>query len=174
MGRTNKAFQYWMSDEGLLRIEGWAKDGLTEPQIAECMEVSYSSFKRWKVDPRCDLFRAVLKNSKEVIDRKVENALLKRALGYDYEEVTKEQVPIYDPETGIIIDYEMKITKKVTKHMPPDATSMIYWLKNRKYMVWRDKHEIENKDAIERLDKILAKVEDAVYSETEGIHKECE
>lgn len=170
MGRLNKAFQYWMSDEGLLRIEGWAKDGLTEPQIAECMEVSYSSFKRWKVDPRCDLFRAVLKNSKEVVDRKVENALLKRALGYDYEEVVVERIPEYDPETGIIINYHMEETKRLKKHMPPDATSMIYWLKNRKYMIWRDKHEIENTDAIERLDAILAKVENAANSETERIY----
>ncbi len=166
MGRLDKAFQYWMSDEGLLRIEGWAKDGLSEPQIAECMEVSYSTFKRWKklnVEP----FLTVLKNSKEVVDRKVENALLKRALGYDYEEVIKERVIDYDETTGIPVGSHMEVTKHVTKHMPPDATSMIYWLKNRKYMVWRDKHEIENKDAIERLDAILAKIENEADKQAE-------
>ena len=174
MGRTNKAFQYWMSDEGLLRIEGWAKDGLTESQIAECMEISYPTFRRWKKDPRCDQFRLTLKNSKEVIDRKVENALLKRALGYDYEEVITERVIDYDPVTGIPINSHMEETKRIKKHMPPDATSMIYWLKNRKYMIWRDKHEIENTDAIERLDAILAKIEDEANRETERVHQECE
>lgn len=167
MGRLNKAFEYWMSDEGLLRIEGWAKDGLTEPQIAECMEISYSSFKRWKNLPNVEPFLAVLKNSKEVVDRKVENALLKRALGYDYEETIEERVIDYDPETGIPVGSHMEVTKHMKKHMPPDATSMIYWLKNRKYMVWRDKHEVENTDAIRRLDEILAKVEDAANKEAE-------
>lgn len=167
MGRLAKAFEYWMSDEGLLRIEGWAKDGLSEPQIAECMEISYSTFNRWKVKPECDNFREVLKNSKEVVDRKVENALLKRALGYDYEEIINERVIDYDPTTGLPRGSHMEETKRLKKHMPPDATSMIYWLKNRKYMIWRDKHEVENTDAIERLDAILAKIENEANKETE-------
>lgn len=166
MGRLPKKFNYWMSEEGLLRIEGWAKDGLTEAQIAECMEISYSQFRRWKDEPRAQQFRDVLKNSKEVVDRKVENALLKRALGYDYEEVINERVVDYDATTGIPIGSHMEETKRTLKHMPPDATSMIYWLKNRKYMVWRDKHEVENTDAIERLDAILAKIENEANRET--------
>ena len=154
-----KKLEFWLQKENLLRIEGWAKDGLTEAQIAECMEVSYSTFRRWKDRPNCDQLRNVLKYSKEIVDRQVENALLKRALGYDYEEVTSERVPVYDPHTGTIVNYNIEETKRIKKHVPPDATSMIFWLKNRKYLEWRDKHEVENTDAIEKLDRILAQVE---------------
>lgn len=73
-----------------------------------------------------------LKKGKEVIDIEVENALLKRALGYDYEEETKEAK--YNPDKK---DYELKTTKIVTKHVLPDVTAQIYWLSNRKPSNWR-------------------------------------
>lgn len=68
-----------------------------------------------------------LKRGKEVIDRQVENALLKRALGYKYYEVTIEG--------GVE-------TKRVTKEVVPDTTAQIFWLKNRKPDVWRDKKDV--------------------------------
>lgn len=69
-----------------------------------------------------------LKKGKEVVDRQVENALLKRALGYTYDEVTIED--------GVE-------TKRVTKEVVPDTTAQIFWLKNRKPAEWRDKQNIE-------------------------------
>ena len=60
--------------------------------------------------------------------------MLKRALGYSYEEVTKEAQ--LNPRTG---KYELAITKVVTKEIVPDTTSQIFWLKNRKPDEWRDK-----------------------------------
>ena len=65
-----------------------------------------------------------------MVDRQVENALLKRALGYEYTEVTKE----YVPDVG-----KMTVTKEVTKQVIPDTTAQIFWLKNRKPGDWRDK-----------------------------------
>ena len=65
--------------------------------------------------------------------------MLKRALGYKYNEVTKEL--IVDKETG---EEELKVTKVVTKEVVPDTTAQIYWLKNRKPEDWRDKKEIEH------------------------------
>ena len=69
---------------------------------------------------------ATLKRGKEVVDIQVENALLKRALGYTYKEVTREK--IFNPETG---QYELMPTKEVTKEVVPDTTAQIFWLKNR-------------------------------------------
>lgn len=74
-----------------------------------------------------------LKKGKEVIDRQVENALLKRALGYQYDEVTRELSE--NPSTG---EMELTVTKIVTKEVQPDTTAQIFWLKNRKPDVWRD------------------------------------
>ena len=74
-----------------------------------------------------------LKKGKEIIDRQVENALLKRALGYEYEEVSEKY------ELGILT--ERKVTKK---QVVPDTTAQIFWLKNRKPSDWRDKQDGEN------------------------------
>ena len=120
----------WITEEGLLKIEGWARDGLTDKQIAEIMGVAYSTFRDWI--KRFPALSAPLKRGKEVIDRQVENALLKRALGYEYVETTKE-----------LTDLGLTVTKQVTKQVAPDTTAQIFWLKNRKPQEWRDKKETE-------------------------------
>lgn len=126
----------WLEPDGLLKIEGWARDGLTDEQIAKNMGVAYSTLKNWKND-HLDIL-AALKRGKEVVDRQVENALLKRALGFSYQETTSEL--FVDKETGI---EEMRVTKVVTKEVVPDTTAQIFWLKNRKPAEWRDKQNIQ-------------------------------
>ncbi len=121
-------YQEWLEPEGLLKIEGWARDGLTDEQIADNIGISRSTLNSWK-DKYSDI-SDTLKRGKEVVDRQVENALLKRALGYEYTETTREYIPELD---------EMKTTKKVTKRVAPDITAQIFWLKNRKPDKWRDK-----------------------------------
>lgn len=71
-------------------IEGWARDGLTDEQIAHNMGITAKTLYEWKnkYGEICES----LKKGKEVVDRMVENALLKRALGYKYTEVTKERI----------------------------------------------------------------------------------
>jgi 5-methylcytosine-specific restriction endonuclease McrA len=89
-GETMAKYTEWITEEGLIKIEGWARDGLTDKQIAENMGVSERTFTDWK--KKFSAISAVLKKGKEVIDRQVENALLKRALGYEYVETTKERM----------------------------------------------------------------------------------
>ena len=121
----------WLTPEGLLKIEGWARDGLTNEQIAENMGVDRSTLYEWQ--KTYSDFSDALKRGKEVVDRQVENALLKRALGYSYKEVTRE----LNIETGNLV-----VTKEVTKEVAPDTTAQIFWLKNRKPKEWRDKQEV--------------------------------
>ncbi|MFR3548166.1 transposase [Blautia sp.] len=130
-------YEYWLTPEGLLLLEGWARDGLIDEQIAENMGIVPSTLYRWKNEH--EEISEALKKGKEVVDRQVENALLKRALGYSYEEVTKEICE--NPETG---NLEMKITKKVKKEVVPDTTAQIFWLKNRRPDKWRDKRDVEH------------------------------
>lgn len=114
----------------LFLIECWARDGLTDEQIAKNLGVAYSSFRKYR-DNNVAL-SAALKKGKEVIDCEVENALLKRAMGYSYTETTSER-----------INNEMVVTKKVEKEVQPDTTALIFWLKNRKPANWRDRQEID-------------------------------
>lgn len=83
-------YSEWITEEGLTRIEGWALDGLADKQIAENIGVAYSTFREWV--KKFPALSASLKKSKDVADRQVENALFKRAIGYEYTEVTKERI----------------------------------------------------------------------------------
>ena len=133
-------FEYWLTPEGLLKIEGWARDGLTDDQIAKNIGVSVSTLNNWKIK-YVEILES-LKRGKEVVDRQVENALLKRALGYTYEEITYEG--------GVE-------TKRVVKEVVPDTTAQIFWLKNRKRETWTDRQNIEISQPI---DDSLKEMED--------------
>lgn len=117
-------YREWLSEDGLIKIQGWARDGLIDEQIAHNMGITTKTLYEWK--NKYGEISEALKKGKEVIDRQVENALLKRALGYTYDETTYE----YGVET-----------KRVTKEVAPDTTAQIFWLKNRKPAEWRDKIE---------------------------------
>lgn len=140
-------YEYWLTPEGLLKLEAWARDGLTDEQIAHNMGIGTTTLYNYKRD-HMEIVEA-LKKGKEVVDIQVENALLKRALGYTYTEVTREQVPA----TG-----EMIITKKVTKEVQPDVTAQIFWLKNRRPDRWRDKQDIQ----VTGLEKEKTKLDDLI------------
>lgn len=120
----------------LVLVEGWARDGLTNEQIANNLGVSKTTFYKM-LSEHSELFE-LLKKGKEVVDYEVENALLKRALGYEYEEKTYETS--YDERTG---ELKERLTKRVTKQVSPDTTAQIYWLNNRKPKQWRNKQDVD-------------------------------
>ena len=117
----------WLTEDKLTLLTGWARQGLTDEQIANNMGISVASLYNYK-NAHLEILEA-LKKGKEVVDFEVENALLKRALGYSYEEKTFED--------GIL-------KKVVVKEVQPDTTAQIFWLKNRMSAHWRDKVEVNN------------------------------
>lgn len=133
-------YQEWLTEEGLLQLESWARDGLTDKQIASNMGITEQTLNVWKKN-HPSLFES-LKRGKVVVDIQVENALLKRALGYSYDEVTKERVLDYDPSTGQVVGSHMEVTKTVRKEVQGDTTAQIFWLKNRRPEQWRDKRDV--------------------------------
>lgn len=136
-------YEYWITPEGLLKIEGWARDGLVDEQIAENIGIRAGTLYDWK--NRFPDISEALKKGKEVVDRQVENALLKRALGYTYAEITYENGAE---------------TKRVIKEVVPDTTAQIFWLKNRKPEIWRDKREISTDDNDQVMEFIKAMRDD--------------
>lgn len=138
-------YQEWLTPEGLLKIEGWARDGLTDEQIAEKIGINRDTLYRWKKEYP-DISDA-LKKGKEVVDRQVENALLKRALGYQYTEKTVEK-----SNDGIKV-------KTTVKEVVPDTTAQIFWLKNRRPDLWRDKQQIEHSGEVSsKLAEVMAQI----------------
>lgn len=128
-------YEYWLTPDGLLRLEAYARDGLTDEQIAKNVGITAKTLYAWKkqYSEICES----LKKGKEVVDIQVENALLKRAMGYTYTEVKVE-----NGEDGT------KVTKTV-KEVVPDTTAQIFWLKNRRPDQWRDKQNVELSGAVD-------------------------
>ena len=110
--------------------EQYARDGLINEEIASKLGISTTTFYNWQ--KKYVEFSEALKKGKQVVDAKVEKALLKRALGYDYEEIK-----VTVNESG------QKKVEKTKKQVKPDTTAQIFWLKNRLPDKWRDKHEID-------------------------------
>ena len=122
-------YQDWLTEEGLLLIEGWARDGLTYEQIAKNMGINRETLNRWKkLYPNIS---NALKKGRQVVIRELENALIKRAMGYEYEEIVHEQ-----NEDGLSV-------RRTTKQMAPDTTALIFALKNMDPEHWRDKRETQ-------------------------------
>lgn len=148
----------------MLCIEGWARDGLTDEQIAGKMGISAATFYNWQ-NRFVEIFESV-KRGKAPVDVEVENALLKRALGYEFTEETTEieEVPTGKvDEKGNPIMKQKKHLKKTKKFIPPDPVAMIFWLKNRKPAIWRDKPEppVSN-EVMDRLEEVLDSIKGVV------------
>lgn len=114
--------------------------GATDAEIAEALDVSESTVNLWKLEhPE---FSESINAGKEKPDDEVERALFERAIGYSH-----PSEKVFQHEGGVV-------RAAITQHYPPDPTSMIFWLKNRRKDRWRDKHDITVK-ADESLENIL-------------------
>lgn len=116
--------QKFQSPEGLTLLEGWARQGLCMRQIAHNIGISRRTLYVW-MEKYEDIHGALLKG-KEVIDLEVERALLKNALGYE------EERTILDTHGN---------EKRVRKNVPPNVAAQIFWLKNRRPDLWKDRIE---------------------------------
>ena len=150
-------YDRWLTREGLLRIQGWARDGLTEKDIAKNMRVSPASLREWK--HRFEEIGEALKEGKDSADRVVENALYRSACGYTVEitEPIKVKRIIYDEETGRKVREDEEVVEATKQlHFPAQVTAQIFWLKNRKPAQWRDKTDVQQLPTNGVLESILA------------------
>jgi hypothetical protein len=104
--------------------------GLTDHELAMVFGVADQTIIRWR--HQYPEFAEALKSGKSLADDRVERSLYHRAIGYTYE---AEELFLYKGKI---------IREKVVKHVPPDVTATIFWLKNRRRNEWRDvqKHEV--------------------------------
>ena len=136
-------YKDWIKDDKLILLEAWARDGLSNEQIAENMGISESTFYEWK--DKYPKFSESLKKNKEIVDIEVENAMHKKALGYDVpiKKAFKVKETIY--ENGKKIKETEKIEyAEETMHIPADTTAQIYWLKHRQREKWGEKESGSN------------------------------
>ena len=157
-GRKGK-YHEWITEDGLTKLRGWARDGLIDTQIAHNIGIAVGTLYDWK--NRYPELDEALKQGKEVIDIQVENALLKRALGYEYEE-TKQIIE--KDEMG----KDRKRVEKIGKVALPDTTAQIFWLKNRKPEQWRDRHNVDHSGTLEVKSDEAEKYEELIKEDEEA------
>ena len=104
--------------------------GATDKKLADFFEVSEVTINAWK--KKYPEFLKSIKESKDIADGNVAKSLYERANGYSH------------PDVHIGNYKGMPIITDIIKHYPPDATSMIFWLKNRQPEKFRDKQDIEH------------------------------
>lgn len=137
----------WLTPEGLTLLNGWARDGLTDEQIAKNMQISTSTYYDYR--KKYVEISEALKKGKEIIDYEVEDSLLKKCFGYNAK--VKKNVKVkrveYNDDGYKSNEYEEIIEVYDEVHVPADTTAQIFWLKNRKPEKWREKQEsINNND----------------------------
>lgn len=160
-------YEDWITEDGLITIEGWAREGLTDKQIAEeKIGIHVATLCEWK--KRFPELAEALKKGKAPVDTKVENQLLKSALGF----TVKVKVPF-------------KLKKKITKngegtveeerieyadqeiYVKPETTAQIYWLSNRRPDKWR-RNPTAEKGADDPLLVLLKRWEDAANADADS------
>ncbi len=120
--------------------------GATDADMARFFEVSLATLNNWKHEHPA--FLDALKAGKELADANVSESLYKRATGYSHPDVH-------------ISNYQGAITiTPIVKHYPPDPTSMIFWLKNRRPDLWRDKAPEGGTDA--QKEELMRKLADGL------------
>lgn len=120
--------------------------GHTDAELAAFFDVSETTINNWKLE--YPDFLESIKKGKEIADGEIVQSLYSRAVGYSHAEV---DIKVID---GRIVQTEL------VKHYPPDATSMIFWLKNRQPKKWRDKQVTEHEGGITVENKPLSSIFD--------------
>lgn len=133
-------------------VKWMTRSGLTVEQIAGELGIGAATLYRWaKIHEE---FREALKEPRDFVDSLVEDSLLKRALGY---EVT---------EMEVVGEGNNRRMKKTVKHLAPDVTACIYWLKNRRRKDWgQTDPRDEGRDDLVNLIKSVDKMTEAVAAE---------
>ena len=140
--KKRKAF--FLSNDGLALIQDWRRHGIPLTKIAEdYIGVSRTAFWGWY--RQSEELRKVCAVSKDITDSNVEDALYRRACGYDYTE-----------EVWELVEGQMTLVRQFVKHMPPDVKAILAWLYNRRPNVWRSLQEpLESTQYVETVRNIL-------------------
>lgn len=135
----------WLEEDNLMLIECWARDGYTFQDIANRIGIAVSTLRGWRA--QYPEFDEALKRGREIIDYKVENALLKSALGYKTKEVKVTTTMRY----GKVVETVKEVTNR---EQAPNVSAIQCWLYNRLPNKWK-----KNRDNLIELDEEDTKIQ---------------
>ena len=120
--------EQWLETDNLILLEGWARDGYTVDDIAFKIGISVATLNKWMRDD--EEIRKAINDGRELVDYKVENALLKAALGYKTKEV-KVRTTLCK---GVVVEQVKEVT---TAEAAPNVAACKVWLYNRQPKKWK-------------------------------------
>lgn len=142
MGKINESkVDYWLTEDGLVLIEAWARDGNLLDEIASKMGIQRQTLFTWR--KKYPEINRALSVGKELIDYKVENALLKAALGY-----TTKEIKVTLGKKMLNGEVYEVLKETTTREVAPNVTACMAWLNNRKHDQWK-----RNRDKVLELDE---------------------
>ena len=118
-------------EEYILIAKAAARFGAIEEEIADELNIGITTLERWK--EKYPEFRGALNVGKQAADDRVERSLYQRANGYSH-----PAVKVFMKRDGTTVEHQY------IEYYPPDPTSMIWWLKNRRPDRWRDVQNIDH------------------------------
>ena len=118
----------WRRKEGLALLEGLARDGYSDEEIAKKMKISAGQYQRLRDSD--EKIRKALDHGKMTTDYLVEKALLKSALGFSRKSVKVTSIIRY----GKLVETQ---TEELTEDVPPNVTAAQTWLYNRCPDKWK-------------------------------------
>lgn len=133
--RSGVCVDDWLTDDGLLLLESWARDGYTMMDISNKIGIDNDVFLRWK--DRYPEIREAVSKGKELVDYQVENALLKSALGYKTQEVKVTTTMRY----GKVVE---TVKEVLDKEVAPNVSAIQMWLYNRQKDKWKNMNAAKN------------------------------
>lgn len=125
----------WLEEDNLMLLECWTRDGYTFEDIANKIGITMNTLRWWR--KQYPEINEALKKGREIIDYKVENALLKSALGYK----TKEVKVITTMRHGKVIETIKEVTDK---EQAPNVSAIQCWLYNRLPQKWKNMNSRAN------------------------------
>ena len=125
----------WLEEDNLMLLECWARDGYTFEDIANKIGISSRALSKWR--EKYPEINNALKAGREIVDYKVENALLKSALGYKTKEVKVTTIMRH----GKVIETQ---TEKLEKEQAPNVSAIQCWLYNRLPKKWKNMNSQKN------------------------------
>lgn len=125
----------WLEEDNLMLLECWTRDGYTFEDIANKIGITTNTLRWWRKQyPEID---SALKAGREIIDYKVENALLKSALGYKTKEVKVTTIMRH----GKVVE---TIKETTDKEQAPNVSAAQCWLYNRLPKKWKNMNSRAN------------------------------
>ena len=155
--KARVSWEQWHTKENLELVEGWARDGLSDEQIAKNMGIAVSTLYDWK--KRHLEFMEAFKKGKQVVNAELENSLFKKAIGAkttattyrvskvdenvlkarrlrfadkymeDHPEASKKEALL--AATEHVDTHEKIIWSIVENQLPPDTGALMFLMKNR-------------------------------------------